>query len=731
MGIFSRRTRDQTDIKLIEQLHKQLFEESDVQAETQQRFVHPDKARRVVTREKIRDILSPFTWYDERYLTKIWDSMNLIICVLVWMKWDGWANFMNLFYPRGSTLEFSKFADNDLPVPEQTLGLFPGPDKIRFFQAQFIFKPVVILKDVHDWFDSRRPLPFLRVAPATSGSQGDILKVWVAERYLMYNERTSNNRPEVMALKTIKGEEGRRKINFDTEKRALEGFKRSLTTHDRIMQSFASFVHGSEFKILSPWAEGGDLHHFLYEPHKVMDDFPTRSRRFSPHALLTEACLLAQALEFLHGGLRAQNTVHMRCAHQDLKPENILICYPPNASERDLPVGQWKIGDFGLAMIEEEVIDHSRVVPMPPAAQLGTRAPVDVLREASFASFTGAKRGQGPFQPPEVQSVDDAKISTRRDVWSFGCILAMVFAFALGGPSEVLNQLQRRRSNVDELFYHRPHRLRRSSMHPAQTDAELKPDIRYWLDTHVFQELARGTASEWIGDCSQLIMQLLDCNGLQRPNIFHAARRLEMIIRTTRTDANERHWDFDQNIDFIPDIVPDSAPRPSNLVTRRDSLETRGDFVGVPTRSRGSSGPRSLNGGRLGSKSYKLDPSLAFTRLTSSGGCQHAVVDASASLASIWSVNHHFLSLTNYHRNATEACIYDLNKITDDGILWRDEPIETIEHDPSLQPLQRIMISDHATCERVTVSNSFVAVLEHHSTSSVRSLMHNMHVSWR
>jgi serine/threonine protein kinase len=637
MPILPWRTRNETGLKLIEQLNKQLFDESDVQADTQQRFVHPDKARRVVTREKIRDILSPFSWYSERYLTRICEDMNLIICVLVWIKWTRWADFMKLFYPRGSTLEFSKFTDDDLPVSENTLGLFPDADKSNFFRAQFIFKPVLIEEDIHGRFDGRQPLPFLQIErpPLATGSQGVILKVLVARDYLRYTQGTSNHQPKVMALKTIQGEEGRRQINFKTEKRALEGFKRSVTMHDRVMLSFASFVHGSEFRILSPWAEGGDLHQFLYFPHKVVNDYATLSRRFSPHALLTEAGILAGALEFLHSGLRAEDTgVHMRCAHQDLKPENILICYPQRLGAQGYPVGQWKIGDFGLATIEEEVIDNSRVVPTPPVGEFDTRAPVDVLREASF---TPARRGPGPFQPPEVQTADDAKISTRRDVWSFGCILAMVLAFALGGPEEVKAQRQRRRT-ADEQFYHRPHGMRRTSMHPVQTDAELKPPIRHWLDTHISSDLARNTHSPWISHCSRLIIELLNCNGLHRPDISRAVQQLNVIRQMTANTATERYWDFDANVESTPELVPDDSPIRPNLVTRRDSLETRGDFVGVPTRSRGSSGPRSVNGVRLGSRSYRLDPSLSFTRLTVPDRCQHATVDVSSCLASVWSV---------------------------------------------------------------------------------------------
>jgi hypothetical protein len=80
------------------------------------------------------------------------------------------------------------------------------------------------------------------------------------------------------------------------------------------------------------------------------------------------------------------------------------------------------------------------------------------------------------------------------------------------------------------------------------------------------------------------------------------------------------------------------------------------------------------------------------------------------------------LCYANISRNAKEACIYDLNRIADDGIFWRDEPIESIEHNAVLQPLQHITVPNYATCERVVVSESFVAVLEHHPTSSVGSL---------
>lgn len=51
-------------------------------------------------------------------------------------------------------------------------------------------------------------------------------------------------------------------------------------------------------------------------------------------------------------------------------------------------------------------------------------------------SMFSALRDAGPYQPPETRG-QKIKVTKECDLWSFGCILAMILAFALRGPDLV------------------------------------------------------------------------------------------------------------------------------------------------------------------------------------------------------------------------------------------------------------------------------------------------------
>ena len=225
---------------------------------------------------------------------------------------------------------------------------------------------------------------------------------------------------------------------FQTERQNLEHFKDCLSRNDNIMLSFATFVHGSHFNIISQLADL-DLHKFLYGNYP--EYFQQRSR-FTLPALFQEAWCLASALNFLHEELRLR-TRPTSCAHMDLKPENILIFFSSNIS---VTVGRWKFGDFGIAIIEpwDAEAHGSRI---DKGQQL---APGDVIRERSI----NPPREPGPFQAPEMQPNKGLRVSKSSDMWSFGCIIVLILAFAIGGHEEVQQLYKCRKDGyIDDYFY--------------------------------------------------------------------------------------------------------------------------------------------------------------------------------------------------------------------------------------------------------------------------------------
>jgi serine/threonine protein kinase len=481
------------------------------------------------------------------------------------------------------------------------------------------------------------------------------------------------------------------------------------------MQSFASLIHGPEFLILSPWANGRDLHLFLTRPDNVFEDYMERSGRFTPDNLLTECLNLARALDFLHTGMLDDRGRRLKCAHLDLKPENILVCFPPRDRVDQVPVGRWKIADFGLSKVEEAVTE-GRVRPVNQDEQRASRAPGNIARERSIQPPT---RGAGPFQPPEVHSTPDARVSTRRDVWSYGCILAMVLAFALNGPEGVMDQTARRNTVGSDDWFYRLHNIRHSrppgSMPGSSlelvshtVDAELKRPFKRWVDEA--HTLADPRHSQWIKHTSKLILALLVPDVTQRPEIIVAVDTLSIIIETTETDGRYRLWDF--HSPAIPreqNVVPAPPPDLSHTLPEVDTdamaylgHSPASSISGAvltpfqsPIRDRPPSGSSS--------RRSHYDPTHSFAKLAAPHKCHGATIEPLGHVAAVWS--------------AVDVKLYSLSPLHTGAVEWNNHSKAATE----LQQLQLgpIPLRQTSKCVSVQLAGAWLALLEQVTPASL------------
>ncbi|THW81706.1 kinase-like protein [Aureobasidium pullulans] len=302
-----------------------------------------------------------------------------------------------------------------------------SPDEIRddIKRAQQIFFPVQILpmSDIPQKLPAGRRMPFLEVAriyPPKSNRSGlsaekSVARVKIADGYLPPISRTNS----VVAVKKAMVS----KVN--KERRALSKLAQYESRPDSIMVCLGAVQIGEICYIVSDLALC-DLRMVLNQQldEGCINRLPPTDELRGPSYLLGGALGIAKGLEWLHWELPHFYDQPQECFHLDLKPSNILVF----GAEKSW---MWKIADFGEASIcvHDERANNGE----------GTdeRSPV-----------TTTRRAPDVYQAPEVE-IENGVVGRACDIWSFGCILLDILAFASFSHTGV-KRLQAVRSDARE-----------------------------------------------------------------------------------------------------------------------------------------------------------------------------------------------------------------------------------------------------------------------------------------
>lgn len=249
--------------------------------------------------------------------------------------------------------------------------------------------------------------------------------------------------------------------DFRDEIKQLNALRDSETSHKAILWHLCTLEVGRDVSILSKYADGGNLDHFLHGKQlNGQDHWAADNTVLSWTDILSQALQVASALEFLHNHRTFRDSGRGPVYHSDLKPSNVVI-----VRGEGCPAGIWMLTDFGLS-----VLHRPRGYPASTTA--------------SWYSGTEARRGTGTFQAPETDPQFfsySGNISSKADIWSYGAILCLILAFMMHGHQGV-HLLDGRRTRSasgrpeDDFFY------TLTGLQEDRKDAILKPSIDQWLN---------------------------------------------------------------------------------------------------------------------------------------------------------------------------------------------------------------------------------------------------------
>lgn len=329
--------------------------------------------------------------------------------------------------------------------------------------------------------------------------------------------------------------------------------KESLREQKCVTRHIAALVHGSKFMIIMPLANHYNLEVFFCEGMQLLKNTEESERRYDfgdkfpsirtdgdlHKAVVKQVFQLADALQWLHHDLGDFEKQNRYLAHMDLKPENILIY--GNPQNETTPVGQWMVTDFGISAFYKASNKPIQEAP--------------TIRDVTSRLTPYAVRGRGPYQPPEIgleskKEEADSGLRDRHsldyrqcDVWSFGCVLSDVLAFALNRSQGVLDLRKARDQDGNDNFYKFVEKVE-AMANISASNTKLKEGFVNWGD-----QIRESNAGSWVLGYLDILFKhsIVPCPSDRK--------RIKSIK------------------DRLGELYPVSSPPNSNILTNQEGLD--------------------------------------------------------------------------------------------------------------------------------------------------------------
>lgn len=280
---------------------------------------------------------------------------------------------------------------------------------------------------------------------------------------------------------------------WSREVKILQILQSSQISNKNVIQGVTAFKHGNSHYILFDTVGECNLNDLL---HGKSPMFVTRTETFTPGSLFRQALHLLNGLTSLHEGIYTAEG-HYVILHMDLKPENVVVVRNSNAPL----TGSWIIIDYGISKLQ--------------------------IREPGRSSSPTRPRCSGPYQPPEVESTDRV-YTEKSDIWSFGCILALILTFTVKGPNGVkeLDLARQGRGTEDRFYIHK------------NSEVTLNPKVKRVLDD-------LESPLFWVTSCRDLIYRILQPVASSRPETNVVRDCLGLILERLKNTPNEDTCSWD------------------------------------------------------------------------------------------------------------------------------------------------------------------------------------------
>lgn len=377
----------------------------------------------------------------------------------------------------------------------------------EFVKMQWIFlSPDFPQQPPHRMIFDSRPLPFLAPQTASSGSRGGHFGDVFEEKLPSPTFNDGAQKTRSLIRKELKS---RGTKQYKDELRCLRLL--NLTSHPNILELSGSYTYGGMHNFVFPVANLGDLHKLLEDipPPAFLEDPGSKAESFVPkvreHVFYEAACGLASALEKLHYYSNDDLNLEMIGCHHDLKPRNVLV-----------HESKFILADFGLSTLK--------------------KGPETMFRDRDI-----------DFAAPEgrdLVTLERYPIGPPSDIWSLGCILAVILAYMKDGPTGVKDFENERKYTFPRL---KGRLVTVYGFHGGR--GRSNPHVVTWLGGKKANARSEGSHAE--ADLVELIQDMLTIDPSHRPEIRQVLRRLRCIALKKIAELIQKEFSASRHKDVL------------------------------------------------------------------------------------------------------------------------------------------------------------------------------------
>lgn len=340
----------------------------------------------------------------------------------------------------------------------------------RFWDEQFQFSVPSFQRNLfHRRLDDNIRLPFiykdLEYRSLGSGSYGKVYKETLPGLQFGSPPKTGIE----IARKEL---ESGGSETYQKEVQVLEILR--LIKHPNILELLCSYTHNGIHNLLFPLA--GENVSDLTKNDR--DKVPIEFR--SDDSFFVALCGLVDGLSCVHHYTNEKLDLNLIGCHHDIKPDNFLV-----------KRSRFILADFGISSIKTE----------------------------DEGSTTDSKGGAAYYSAPESRDfnkVKELRIGRASDIWSLGCIFAVILTYLKQGPAGIATFEDKREGIADLKGQYTVYKFHLGPNRP-------NPAVSEWLDSLRVE----CTASEQA--FLDLIRDMLRLEPLKRPKIGTVLTRLRMV----------------------------------------------------------------------------------------------------------------------------------------------------------------------------------------------------------